>query len=73
MTSLGVPAGFKVGECYFQEKKTLFGYELSFHFRLHLEVLLGEDYAIVEFENVISRWMGESTRKFTELYFAPAD
>jgi hypothetical protein len=41
--------------------------------RLHFAVLLGEDYAIVEFENIISRWVGESGRKFTELYFAPAD
>ncbi len=73
MTSLGVPAAFRVVQSYFQERKTLFGFEQSFHLDLHYIVSLGHDFIVVEFEVILSRWMGESNRKISEMFYAPAD
>ena len=73
ITSLGVPAGFKVVQSYFQEKRSLFGFEQSFHLELQYVVTLGTDFAVVQFETVLSRWIGESNRKIQDLFYAPVD
>lgn len=73
VTSLGVPAGFRVVQSYYQERKSLFGFEQSFHVELHYIATLGTDFAVVQFEAVMSRWMGEANRKIAELFYAPAD
>jgi hypothetical protein len=73
ITALGVPAGFRVVDSYFQERKTLFGFEQSFHLQLHYIATMGEDFAVVEFESVLSRWMGESTRKLSDMMYVPAE
>ena len=73
MTSLGVPGGFSVVQSYYQERRTLFGFETSFHLQLQFIATLGADFAVIEFEHIMSRWMGESLRKTNELYFQPAD
>eukprot|EP00835_Amoeboradix_gromovi_P003690 NODE_254_length_12812_cov_0.286872.p1 type:complete len:628 gc:universal NODE_254_length_12812_cov_0.286872:8888-7005(-) len=73
ITSLGVPAGFKVVQSYFQERKSLFGFEQSFHLELQYAVSLGTDFCVVQFEAVLSRWIGESNRKISDMYYAPVD
>ena len=73
ITALGVPAGFKVVQSYYQERKSLFGFEQSFHLELQYIVTLGEEYCIVQFEAVLSRWNGESNRKVSDLFYAPVD
>ncbi|KAJ3348972.1 hypothetical protein HDU91_006441 [Kappamyces sp. JEL0680] len=73
MTALGVPAGFRISQCYFQEHKTVFGLERSFHMEMQYVVTLGEHFAVVEFESILSRWMGESNRKISEMFYAPVD
>ncbi|KAJ3273210.1 hypothetical protein HDV01_004712 [Terramyces sp. JEL0728] len=73
MTSLGVPSGFRVVQSYYQERKTLFGYEQSFHLELQFIATLGEDFAIVQFEAVISRWMGDANRKLSQMFYAPVE
>ncbi|KAJ3312057.1 hypothetical protein HDV04_003445 [Boothiomyces sp. JEL0838] len=50
MTSLGVPAGFKVSI-----------------------VNPGDDFAVIQFEAVISRWMGDANRKLSDMFYAPVD
>jgi hypothetical protein len=73
MTSLGVPAAFRVVQGYFQERKSLFGFEQSFHLTLHYIVSLGHQFTVVEFEVIMSRWVGEANRKISELLYAPAN
>eukprot|EP00834_Sanchytrium_tribonematis_P007667 NODE_731_length_4356_cov_0.328870.p1 type:complete len:645 gc:universal NODE_731_length_4356_cov_0.328870:2750-816(-) len=73
ITSLGVPAGFRVVQSYFQERKSLFGFEQSFHLELQYVVTLGADFTVVQFEVVLSRWMGEANRKINEMFYAPVD
>ncbi|KAI8910326.1 P-loop containing nucleoside triphosphate hydrolase protein [Gorgonomyces haynaldii] len=71
MTSLGIPAGFKVVQGYYQERKTVFGYEQSFHLDLQFVVSLGEHFIVIEYEAIMSRWMGEANRKISEMFYAP--
>ena len=73
ITSLGVPAGFKVVQSYYQERKSLFGLEQSFHLELQYVATLGNDFGVIQFETVLSRWMGESNRKINDLFFAPIE
>lgn len=73
ITHLGIPAGFRVVQSYFQERKSLFGFEQSFHLELQYVVTMGHDFAIIQFESVMSRWMGEATRKISDLFYAPVD
>jgi hypothetical protein len=73
MTSLGVPAGFRVTQAYFQQRKTVFGYEKSFHLELQYVVTLGNHFAVVEFESTFSGWMGEANRKIIDMIYVPAD
>ncbi|KAJ3257001.1 hypothetical protein HK103_004984 [Boothiomyces macroporosus] len=73
MTSLGVPAGFKVVQSYYQEHRTLFGFEQSFHLELQFVATLGDDFAVIQFEAVISRWMGDANRKLSDMFYAPVD
>lgn len=71
-TSLGVPSGFRVSQCYYQERKTLFGLELSFHLQLQFVFALGADFGVAEFEHVMSKWIGEANRSVSELQYSPA-
>ena len=73
MTALGVPSCFRVKESYYLERKTVFGYERSFHVILQFIATLGHHFAVIEFENILSGWVGESNRKLKDLLFYPAN
>ena len=73
MTSIGVPAGFKVVQSYYQEHKTLFGFEQSFHLELQFVATMGLHMSVVQFEVEMSRWMGEANKKISDLFYAPVE
>ena len=70
-TSLGVPSAFRVVQCWYQQHRTLFGLEKSFHLELQFIVGLGTEYAVCQFESVCSQWMGAASRSIQELLFVP--
>ncbi|KAJ2995328.1 hypothetical protein HDV02_000873 [Globomyces sp. JEL0801] len=71
MTAIGVPAAFRVSQSYYQERRSLFGLEQSYHLELQFIATLGSAFGVVEFEVVLSRWMGESNRKIADLFYVP--
>ncbi|KAI8999778.1 P-loop containing nucleoside triphosphate hydrolase protein [Gaertneriomyces semiglobifer] len=69
----GATCGFKVSQTYFEERRKLFGFEKSFHMRLEFVASVGEEFAVIEFEEVMSGWMGARTRQIAELPYRPLD
>ncbi|ORZ30089.1 hypothetical protein BCR44DRAFT_1446437 [Catenaria anguillulae PL171] len=61
-------AGFRVRSSWFEEKRTLFRVETSFHIRMETLVALGGGYlTLVSFEEVYSGWTGDKVRGLSDL------
>ncbi|KAI9156062.1 hypothetical protein H9P43_009172 [Blastocladiella emersonii ATCC 22665] len=70
-TSLGpgatARAAYRVRSSWFEEKRTLFRVETSFHLRLEALVNFGRHLVLVSFEEVYSGWTGAKVRGLAEL------
>ncbi|KAI9223304.1 P-loop containing nucleoside triphosphate hydrolase protein [Blastocladiella britannica] len=62
-----VKAGYRVRTSWYEEKRTLFKTETSFHIRMESAVPFGRFWAIVEFEEVYSGWTGAKVRSLADL------
>ncbi|KAL2919506.1 hypothetical protein HK105_201153 [Polyrhizophydium stewartii] len=72
VTSLGgTLASFRVAESYFDVKRTLMGFEKVFHVVLEFVASMGEHFAVVRFEEVMSGWLGVRARPISEMSYAP--
>ncbi|KAI8918956.1 P-loop containing nucleoside triphosphate hydrolase protein [Entophlyctis helioformis] len=67
----GTSTAFRVVECYYDEKRTLMGFEKSFHLTLEFVAAMGEHFALIRFDEVMSGWQGVRTRPLTELTYSP--
>ncbi|KAJ3085777.1 hypothetical protein HK102_013838 [Quaeritorhiza haematococci] len=73
MTSCGELTGFRVVHGFFEERRTLFGFEKSFHLQLEFLAAVGADVAVVSFEEVMSGWSsGAKTKPIQDLVYVPA-
>eukprot|EP00158_Paraphelidium_tribonemae_P005659 Partr_v1_DN27449_c3_g1_i2_m72331 putative AAA family ATPase len=74
VTSLGgARAGFRVVHGYYEERRSLFGMEKSFHLQLEFIASMGTEFAVISFEHVMSGWMGSRTRVLADLDFYPVN
>ncbi|KAI9142000.1 P-loop containing nucleoside triphosphate hydrolase protein [Paraphysoderma sedebokerense] len=71
MTSLGISSGFRVLNTHYQEKRTLFGMEKSFHMNLEFVASLGNHFSIIGFEHVVTNWTKTKHKPISELDFVP--
>ncbi|KAJ3117474.1 hypothetical protein HK098_006246 [Nowakowskiella sp. JEL0407] len=71
MTSFGSLTGFRVVQGYYQERRSLFGFEKSFHLSLEYVAAVGSDIAVIGFEEVLSGWVGTQIRSVFDLAYSP--
>ncbi|TPX64372.1 hypothetical protein SpCBS45565_g05920 [Spizellomyces sp. 'palustris'] len=69
----GSPAGYKVVEGYYEEKRTLMGTERTFHLSMEFIASLGDHFGVVRFEESFSSWMGVRARPLSELNYYPME
>jgi hypothetical protein len=60
-----------VVEYFYEEHRTTFGVERSFHLTMEFIVSMGEQFSVVRFTEVLSGWMGVRTRKLSEMTYVP--
>ncbi|KAJ3360783.1 hypothetical protein GGF32_008054 [Allomyces javanicus] len=66
----GVAAGYRVRTSWYEEKRTLFKIETSFHMRLECIVSFGRYFSLVTFDEVYSGWTGAKVRALADLGLA---
>ena len=70
-TGIGIASGFRVLSFHYQERRTLFGIETTFHLTLEYVAALGEHFSLVPFEYVVTAWKGAKHRSINDLDFVP--
>jgi hypothetical protein len=66
-----IESAFRVLSTNYVERRTLFGFESSFHMQLEFVVSFGKEFGLISFEVCLGAWSGNKYRRIEELDFVP--
>ncbi|CEO60152.1 hypothetical protein PMG11_04791 [Penicillium brasilianum] len=65
------PCVYRVSDCFYEERRTLFGSQKHFHVTMEVVVLVGDHFSVVTFSEVLPPWSGVHRRSLADFGYHP--
>ncbi|KAJ5380254.1 uncharacterized protein N7496_002682 [Penicillium cataractarum] len=65
------PCVYRVADCFYEERRTLFGSQKHFHVTMEVVVLVGDHFSVATFSEVLPPWSGVHRRSLADFGYQP--